>query len=338
MAKNSDISIQVAPGIYRVRVPIPDNPLGHLNCYLVEGKNGWLMVDTGWYTPDAFSALEAGLRGLDLGFADIATIVVTHVHPDHFGLAGRIKQISPKTELVTHRWEVDLIESRYIRLSDLREKMYQMLARHGVPAADLPLLGSASMPAIQFVTVTLPDRTVYGGEIISTGVYDLELIWTPGHSSGHICLYEPQNQVLFSGDHVLPKITPNISRNVQSGDNPLGDFIGSLHKIENLPAKVVLPAHEDTFTDLKGRIGQILVHHHRREAEIKEAISQRPLSAYDVSSRITWDIPLAWEQFPALHKRSAVTETLAHLDWMRWKGQVERLEQDGVYLYRAVGA
>lgn len=336
MAKSSDANVQVAPGIYRVRVPIPDNPLGHLNCYLVEGKSGWLMVDTGWYTPDAFRALEAGLRSLGLGLSDIATMVVTHVHPDHFGLAGRIKQISPKTELVTHRYEVDLIESRYIRLSDLREKMSQMLACHGVPPADLPSLQSASMPAIQFVTVTLPDRTVYGGEIISTGVYDLELIWTPGHSSGHICLYEPQNQVLFSGDHVLPHITPNISRTVQSGDNPLGDFMGSLQKIENLAVKTVLPAHEDTFTDLKGRIGEIIRHHHRREAEIREATREKPMSAYDVSSRVTWDIPLAWEQFPALHKRSAVTETLAHLDWMRWKGEVERIIQDGCYLYKSL--
>ncbi len=325
--------VQIVPGIHQIRVPIPDNPLGHLNCYVVKGKDGWLMIDTGWYTPDAFASLEGGLKGLGLALTDIATIVCTHVHPDHFGLAGRIKSLSPKTELVTHKWEVDLIESRYLRLADLRDKMYAMLALHGVPPLELPALQSASMPAMQFVTVSLPDRTVYGGETISTGVFDLELIWTPGHSSGHLCLWEPKHRILFSGDHILPGITPNVSRTVQSGDNPLGDFINALHKVENLPATVVLPAHENVFADLKGRVQQILRHHDRRAAEILQTIAARPLSAYEISSRITWDIPLAWEQFPALHKRSAVTETLAHLDWMRWRGEVVRRNEDGIFLW-----
>ncbi len=91
--------MEIARGIYQLKVPIPENPLEYLNCYLIEGKDGWLMVDTGWYTPDAFSALEAGLKDLGLAPVDIATMVVTHVHPDHFGLAGRIKQISPYMNL-----------------------------------------------------------------------------------------------------------------------------------------------------------------------------------------------------------------------------------------------
>lgn len=111
--------MEIAPGVYQLQVPIPDNPLGHLNSYLIEGKNGWLMLDTGWYTPDAFSSLEGGVRSLGLALTDISTIILTHVHPDHFGLAGRIKQLSPRTELLAHRWEADLIESRYIKFSEL---------------------------------------------------------------------------------------------------------------------------------------------------------------------------------------------------------------------------
>ena len=87
--------MEIAPGIYQLKVPIPDNPLEYLNCYLIQGKDGWLMVDTGWYTPDAFDSLKSGLSDCGLSLADIATMVVTHVHPDHFGLAGKIKQISP---------------------------------------------------------------------------------------------------------------------------------------------------------------------------------------------------------------------------------------------------
>jgi len=95
--------MEVAPGIYQLKLPIPDNPLENLNCYLVEGKEGWLMVDTGWFTPETFDFLKNGLKDLGIALADITTIVVTHVHPDHFGLAGRIKHVSPNTELLTHR-------------------------------------------------------------------------------------------------------------------------------------------------------------------------------------------------------------------------------------------
>ncbi len=328
--------MEIAPGIYQLKVPIPDNPLGYLNCYLIEGKDGWLIIDTGWYTVEAFNSLQKGLKDLGLTTTDISTMIITHVHPDHFGLAGKIKQVSPRTELLTHQWEAGLIESRYVKLSDLMDKMSAMLQCHGVPPLDRPALESASMPALQFVTVTFPDRILYGGEIISTGVYDLEVIWTPGHSPGHICLYEPKNRFLFSGDHILPSITPNISYHVQSGDNPLGDYIYALHKLENLPVTKVLPAHEHIFTDLRSRIQQIVAHHDKRKAEIQKAIAKEPHNAWEISPCITWDIPgLVWEQLPPLQKRSAVTETIAHLECMRWEGTVRRIIKDSSISYVA---
>jgi glyoxylase-like metal-dependent hydrolase (beta-lactamase superfamily II) len=328
--------MKIGQGVHQLKVPIPDNPLGYLNCYLVEGKDGWLMVDTGWYTPDAFDSLEKGLRNLGLALTDIETIIVTHVHPDHFGLAGKIKQVSPKTELLTHRWESDLIEPRYVKFRALRDRMSDMLQRHGIPSSDVSALGSASLPALQFVTVTLPDRTLYGGEIIDTGRYALEIIWTPGHSPGHICLYEPENRFLFSGDHILPSISPNISYHVQSGDDPLGEYIYSLRKLQNLPVAKVLPAHEHVFTDLRSRIEEILVHHDRRKGEMLEVISQEPHNAYEISSRVKWNIPdKSWEQFPPLLKRGAVTETIAHLEYMRWEGDVVRIIEDDSISYAA---
>ncbi|MCX6000718.1 MAG: MBL fold metallo-hydrolase [Chloroflexi bacterium] len=326
--------MEIAPGIHQLRIPIPDNPLGYLNSYLVQGTKGWLMVDTGWFTSSAFGHLQGKLRTLGLSLADIATIVITHVHPDHFGLAGRIRQASPKTELLMHRYESDLIDSRYMKFADLQEKMAVLMQRHGVPDTELPVFKTASMPALEFVTVTLPDRVLYGGEVISTGVYDLEVIWTPGHAPGHICLYEPQNKLLFSGDHILPVISPNISYHVQAGDNPLGDFIGALVKLKHLPVAKVLPGHEHIFTDLPKRIQEILVHHDRRKAEIEQVILREPQTAYQISSQITWDLPgLTWHQFQPLDKRAAVMETLAHLEAMRWEGRVARIARDNLVFY-----
>jgi glyoxylase-like metal-dependent hydrolase (beta-lactamase superfamily II) len=325
--------MKVAPGIYQLKLPMSDSPLRHLNCYLIEGKDGWLMLDTGWHTPDTFNTLETGLRDLGLDVADIATIVVTHIHPDHFGLAGKIKHLSPRTQLLMHRWESDLIESRYIKFANLRDKIGAMLQRHGVPLLNMSALQSASMPALQFVTVTFPDDVLYGGEIMNTGVYNLEVIWTPGHSPGHICLYEPQNKLLFSGDHILPSITPNVSYHVQSGDNPLGDYLYSLQKLRNLPVDKVLPAHEHIFSNLQGRIQEIVDHHNRRKGEIQQAIAKEPHNAYEISSKITWDIGLTWEQFPDLQKRFAVMETIAHLECMRWEGIVRRTVKGNSILY-----
>ena len=330
--------MEIVSGIHQIKVPMPDNPLGYLNCYLVEGKEGWLMLDTGWNTDEAFEALQKGVKDIGINLTDVATIVITHVHPDHFGLAGRIKHVSPKTELLTHQWESSMIESRYLRMAGLLEEVSGMLRRHGVPPLNLSALESASMPALRFVTVTLPDRVLFGGEIISTGVYDLEVIWTPGHSPGHICLYEPVNRLLFSGDHILYDISPNISYNVQTGDNPLGDYLHALHKLENLPVTTALPAHGDIFKDVPGRIKQILAHHQQRFGEIIKAVTGEPHTAWEISPRVTWDNGrTSWEQLPPLQKRMAVMETIAHLDYMRWEGRVQRITKDGLVTYIARG-
>jgi len=330
--------MEIGPGIYQLKMPLSNDFLDHVNCYLVEGKDGWLMVDTGWCTPGAFDFMEKELKALGLSLRDISTILVTHVHPDHFGLAGKIKQASPGTRLLTHCWEAELIESRYIEYDALQAEMGHMMQCHGVPSADIVALKSASMPFLKLVAVVPPDRTLYGGEIVSTGTYDLEVVWTPGHSPGHICLYEPQNQFFFSGDHVLPSISPNVSYHVHSGGNPLGDYLYALRKIQNLPVARVLPAHGRVFTDLRGRVQEIVSHHNQRKSDIRKIIRSEARNACDISGRLSWNVPgMDWDQFPPLQKRLAFMETLAHLEDMRWQGEVTRLVgNNGSVSYLAV--
>ena len=325
--------MEIASGIFQLRVPIPDNPLGHLNTYLIEGKDGWLLIDTGWPTPEAFSSLEAGVKDLGLTLSNISKIILTHAHPDHYSLAGRIKHLAPDIELFTHPLEAGLIESRYLRFSELQDKMETMLRQHGLPEPEISSLRSDSMPGRRFMKVSLPDRFLYGGEIIGTGIYDLEIIWTPGHSPGHICLFEPKNRLFFSGDHILPLTTPNISSHNQSGDNPLGDYLCALRKLRYVQADRILPGHEHIFIDLRGRIDEIINHHRKREEEIRLAIEKKSLNAYEISSMITWDNPeKTWEQLPPLHKRFAILETVAHLEFMRRDGKVEKcFMNDGLF-------
>jgi glyoxylase-like metal-dependent hydrolase (beta-lactamase superfamily II) len=336
MNTENSIVNKITDGVFQIQVPLNEGhafSLHHINCYLIKGTQGWLLIDTGWNQTESFQALKDALQELGLDFRDIRKIVLTHSHPDHYGMAGKIRQYSPKNELLCHRWEADLIESRYIKFVEPREDVAFLLEKHGVPENDIQPLGSASLPILDMVTITTPDHVLYGGEIISTGIFDLEVIWTPGHSPGHICLYELKNKLLFCGDHILPNITPNVGYHVLSGDNPLGDYFSSLGKLANLKVNGVYPGHEYSFTDLKGRIEAIFKHHAAREEEIQILIAKNISNSYEIARQLIWSIKLPWEQFPPLHKRAAITETIAHLEHMRWEGKITKILSDNHVSY-----
>ena len=324
----------ITEGIHQLKIPIPNNPLGHLNCYLIEGDQGWFMIDTGWYTTESFQALQDSLGGIGLSLNDINTIIVTHVHLDHFGLAGRIKKSSPQIQIMAHYLESNLLETRYIKHQMFMEKMSASLKSHGTPVRKMPDLEMVFRPAFESIVITPIDNHLYGGEIISTGIYDLEVIWTPGHSPGHLCLYEAKNRLLFSGDHVLPAISSNVIYGGEVGDNPLYNYICSLNKLKHLPVKAVLPAHQDIFQDLSGRIRQLVEHHEKRKDEIVGVMETEFKHAYEISSQISWDLIGSWDDIPPLHKGIAILETVAHLECMRWEGRVTRIMNGDSILYQ----
>lgn len=327
--------MQVVPGIHQIPVPIPESPLGNINCYLIKGEDGWTLIDTGWSTLDSFNTLEAGLKSLKSSITDISTVIITHAHPDHCGLVGKLKHLKPGTRLLMHRSEADFIEEMYIDSNIFRAKTSILLRQHGAPEKDISQIHALKINTIEYSKQAIPDLVLYGGETIDSGIFKLEIIWTPGHSSGHICLYEPKNRLLFSGDHILPVITPNISFSVRSGDNPLGDYLNALHKLTHLPVSQILPAHEQIFTDLNLRIQEIIDHHKEREADIGRIIGEKTCSSYDIASRLTWNIPgLDWEDFSPFHKRFAILEAISHLEYMRWEGKLEKIYNDNNIYYR----
>jgi glyoxylase-like metal-dependent hydrolase (beta-lactamase superfamily II) len=330
--------IEIEPGVYQLQLPLPTSRPGYVNAYLTQGDkdNGYLLIDTGWNTEEAFDSLKGQLAEIGVNFKDISQIVITHAHPDHYGLAGKLKHLCP-AQVYLHELERDLIKSRYIDMNELLQQTAQLLQVNGAPKDELAKLQTASLPMLKFVTPVLPDVTLNGGETITTGHFSFKVLWAPGHSPGQICLYEPKQKILFSGDHILPTITPHIGLHPQSGDNPLGDYLNSLNTLKQLEVRLVLPGHEHPFNNFKSRIEELIQHHKRRNSEILKTLKAKPKTAYKIATEITWMSDtngVGWVKLDSWNRRMAVLETLSHLEAMRAKRKVDKLAQDEIIYYR----
>ena len=329
------MATEVLPGLYQFKVPIPNNPLGWVLPYLVPGDDGYTLVDCGWNTPEAFAALEEELKEVNVAFDDIKRLLVTHVHPDHYGLAGRIKEVC-NAEVIIHQRERDFIRSRYRNPEQLLDRMAVWLVENGVPNSEMEELQQASMPARAWVTPVEPDRVLWGGETLDFGTYVFEVYWTPGHSPGHMCFYERKHRFILTGDHVLPSITPNVSLHPQQMGNPLGDYLASLRRLESLDVDQVLPAHEYEFKDLRGRVNEIVEHHDMRLDEMRAIVGADGATAYDVASGIVWTTG-TYDSFSFWMRRAAISETMAHLEYMVQEGRLKQTKRDGVVRFELAG-
>ena len=322
---------EVLSGLYPLKVPIPNNPIGYVLPYLIPGDDGYTLVDSGWNTPEAFAALEADLKEVSVSFDQIKRLLITHVHPDHYGLAGKIKEVCG-AEVIVHQRERDFIRSRYRQPGQLLERMANWLIENGVPEDEMPDMQQSSMPARAFVVPVDPDTVLWGGETLDFGVYRFEVFWTPGPSPGHICFYERAQRVLLTGDHVLPTVTPNVSLHPQQQGNPLGDYLASLERLMPLEVEEVLPAHEYSFPDLQGRLREIADHHDTRLDEMLAIVGDDGATAYDVASAIIWTTG-TFDSFSHWTRRAAISETLAHLEYMVYQGRLHQTKEDGIIRY-----
>ncbi len=314
---------QVRPGLWSIPVPMPDNPLRYVLVYVFETGTGLVMVDAGWNTDEAWQALNNGLQQAGGSITDVEAVLVTHIHPDHYGLAGRVREASGAW-IGLHPADAVLLESRYSETTELIEKMTELLEASGVPLDKRPDLANASMEVRGLVFTAQPDVLFEDGQKFTFGGWDLSTIWTPGHSPGHVCLWSDQHRLLLSGDHVLPRITSNISVHSQQFPNPLGDFLASLTKIGAFSPDEVLPAHEYRFKNLSVRIDHLIAHHEERLIEILQLLAVRPTTAWDLTCRLTWSRP--FDQIQDFMQRAANGETLAHLVLLEERQLVIRSE------------
>jgi glyoxylase-like metal-dependent hydrolase (beta-lactamase superfamily II) len=346
---------RIQDGIYQIITPFPEyerkeayrlreereahprvtRGLPYVLPYFIASRGDSLLVDCGWNTEDAYAALVEQLHDAGAQLGDVRNLVLTHAHPDHCGLAGRLKKETGCTIWI-HELEAAVIQSRYVDPDELLDRMDVWYTRHGVSSEDRPELERGSMPMRFFVAPFEADRPLRGGEELRAGDYFFQLVWTPGHSPGHICLYEPNYELLISGDHILPLITPNVSLHPQQRENPLQDFLESIETVARLKVKRTLPAHEWDFADFQKRIEMLRVHHLSRLEDMIEAVGREgPVTAMQVAQRVKWATG-SYESFPAWMKRAAIGEALSHLVYLVRQGRLQMQEEEGLVQFQAV--
>ena len=319
-------------GIHQLRIPLENSPLGGILLYLIPGAEGYVMVDTGWNTPSTFALVSRQLREAGVRFQEISHIAITHAHADHYGLAGRIRDLS-RAKVVIHDLDKPPFTSWPVFPPPGKpDSIRGWLTQHGVPEKDIAGLQIPGVAGYE-PTVIEPDITVRGGEIISEGPSALEVVWTPGHSPGHICLYHRQKKILFTGDHLLPSVTPNIGLRPPKTGNPLRDYLASLEKTKGLDVELVLPAHEHAFGNFKERVENIQQHHAVRLEAVLTALKSGPRTTYEATAKVPWDIG-PWHQLTMWDRYLALGESLAHLVLLTEEGTVRQSIKDSTFLWQ----
>lgn len=337
----SDEVTEVAPNVLRTQLPVFLPGLGHVNCYLLQDDRGVAVVDPGLPGPQSWRALVDRLKRAGYKPKDVHTVVVTHSHPDHFGGAGRLRD-AYGADVLTHRSFRTWFDPSSEEGTDPDDE--DLPARPPVPWGRAmpwrqdqtfrPPLGRRTryriMKAVArgFMKAPTPTRRVDDAQVVTLAGREWVSLHTPGHTADHLCLYDPVEGVVLSGDHVLPSITPHISGLAADAD-PLTAFFASLEKVARLEGvSTVLPAHGHPFTDLAGRTAAIRQHHEERLDTLRKAAIELGSGTVEELMQRLFK-PRSWGQM-------AESETYAHLEHLRATGEAESRFEDGLLRYRLV--
>jgi len=317
---------EVRPRIFRLEIPLPANPLKAINSYVIQGKDRFLMIDTGMNRRECLEAMNAYLRELrvDLEKTDF---FVTHLHADHLGLISELARPSSKVYF-------NFPDAEVVRKTNHWEEMAEAALQNGFPEKDLEEAIKKHPGRRYHASGPLDLTLLKEGDTVRIGDYQFSCVETPGHTPGHLCLYEKQTRIFFSGDHILNDITPNISV-WSEGRDPLRQYLESLDKIAPYEIDWVLPGHRAPFQNHRRRIAELKEHHEIRTEEVVSILSRGSRSAYQVASEMTWDINCdTWEDFPLPQKWFAGGEAMAHLTFLQGLGRVIRQKREGRYFFR----
>ncbi|MFC8516501.1 MBL fold metallo-hydrolase [Streptomyces sp. NPDC057257] len=327
----------VHPGVHRIPLPLPEDGLRAVNIYALEGlTEGLVLIDGGWSIPESRKALEDALAQLGHDLGEISHVLVTHIHRDHYTQAVELRR------LLGSQVYLGAGERRGLELlGELRtdEPVSSLSTLRRAGAHDLAdRVASMYDDAFDVTVWEVPDRWL-GAEELRFGDRRLTVVPTPGHTQGHVVYLDQARGLLFSGDHVLPHITPSIGFELGAPALPLGDYLDSLHLMTTLADARLLPAHGPVGDSVHARVGELLAHHDDRLAETLAALGGRTRTAYEVAGELGWTRRrVSFAELGVFDRMLAVNETAAHLDVLVARGRACRIEADGVDSYAAMAA
>jgi glyoxylase-like metal-dependent hydrolase (beta-lactamase superfamily II) len=322
LAREQPPTEQVRADLWSVPVPIPHNPLRYTLSYLLASGSRLIVVDPGWDTDAGWQALAGGLSAAGASPADVTGIVLTHVHLDHHGMSARLRAASGAW-IAMHPAERDSLPALSWDRTEGPARDVRWLRSCGVPADVAAELAVTEAAMALVLAMPEPDVLLEDGDLVPGTARRLRAVWTPGHTPGHLCLHEETEDVLLTGDHVLPRITPNIGLQPHTPEPPLAAYLASLGRIAARDSAEALPAHEYRFHGLADRVRILQAHHDRRCEEIMDVLaSVGPATVWQVTERLSWS--RGWPAVKGFMRRAALGETAAHLDYLTGRDQVTR--------------
>ncbi len=336
---SSKITVNEIEGIYQIKIDVPFAvKFVCLYMFKLNGKN--ILIDSGLNMGNWKKKLFSAFEELNISIEDIDYCLITHMHTDHIGLVKILKQKNPDLKLLMHDITHELLEweTNNENIEELKQEaraMADQLIKYGISKEQGQRVVQFFTFWPKFLQYQKPDVIVHDGDILFN---NLEIIWTPGHSFGHICIFDEKRKFVFSGDHILSRITPHIGNFIIPGNmaekykdhdfnNILKHYLASLDKIDNLKSKIIFPAHQEIIYNPHERILQIKEHHKNRLKEISRLIKENPLTAYRIS-QIHFG-----EDLDEMNSYMALSEVLGHLFYLEAQDKVKTIEKNGKLLY-----
>lgn len=304
---------QVRPGIWTFAVPfrfgVPDATL----VYAVEGADGSLaLIDPGWSADGEVDEVRDALSAIGRSLDDVSLVAVTHLHADHLGVAAAIRRATG-ARVAMHGLEVEALDrERTDAVQNDADIATWGLPQHlhdGVVAA----WGSGRRIGLGRSEAPFADLLLADGDVLPIPGRTIRTLWTPGHTAGHVCFVDEADGLLFTGDHVLPRINSGIGLGGRTATNPLGDYLASLRQLDPYAGLEVCPGHEYRFTDVVARAQTLARHREERSRHVAEALDvlDRP-TLFEVAARVPFSGGI--ESMTGFLLASALAQTAFHAE------------------------
>ncbi|MBO2452653.1 MBL fold metallo-hydrolase [Actinomadura barringtoniae] len=326
----------VAPGVHRIPLELPIASLHAVNVYVIEDPGGLVVVDSGWSMPDSRAALQDALRTLGHRLDDVSQFLITHAHWDHYSQALALRDAFG-TRVRIGRGEKPSLTAFDVSRG-LHPRQVELLRRAGATDIADQVAAFGVNADERDMPHTMPDAWLDDGERVELTRRGLDIFETPGHTRGHIVLRDAAAGLLFSGDHVLPHITPSIGLETEPEAKPLRSYMASLRIVRDMPDTLLLPAHGPVATSVHTRVDQLLEHHRERLDVAAQQVRDGHGTAFEVAAAMSWTRRRKkLDELDVFSQMLAVLEIDAHLDVLVDQGVLDAHESGGVRTYAIKG-